>query len=182
MWNNYLRAAAVSAITLAVAVPLLAPDVLGQVQPTFSARVFNSQQTHYCRKTVNFNDPFQGPGGTVATRTGAKMCRLPQNAYIRSVMAHVTTAFDGTTPVLALGADVSPFTVNNRITASVGDRQAGFDATTATPQNLLFAQGLGVKVTSAGDVDLYVAFGVTSGTPTAGVATVVVEYVPNNDL
>lgn len=183
MWKKLLRAAAPLAVAAFIGAALFAPNVMGQVvQPTFSARLFNSQQTHYCRKTINFNDNTQGPSTAAGGRQGAKMCRLPSNAYIRSVSANVTTAFDGTTPVLALGADVSPFTVNNRITATAGDRVAGFDAATATFQNLAAAQGLGVRVTSAGEVDLYVAYGVSSGTPTAGVATVVVEYVPANDL
>ena len=52
-------------------------------------RLLITQQVHYYRLTVNFNDP--------RISTAQKFGRLPSNAFINRVACHVTTAFNAST-------------------------------------------------------------------------------------
>lgn len=139
-----------------------------------SARVYPYQMVHYYRLTVNYNDP--------RISTGQLFGSLPKNAYILSIDADVTTAFNAvTTNVLTIGATSANA---NEISAS-GTLAPG----TLGIQHLTTAAGLGVAVTgnptyqnSNGDVGLYVKYTQTGTAATAGSVTIVIAYVPNNDM
>jgi hypothetical protein len=121
------------------------------------ARQLHTQQIHYIRKRVNFNDSAIGTGVVFGT--------LPAGAMIVSQAVRCSTAFNaGTTNALNVGT-------------AAGGTQLFTDAATAgarvpTIPNLSFAS----------DTDLFVQYAQTGGAATAGVADIVIGYVPNNDL
>jgi hypothetical protein len=121
------------------------------------ARQLHTQQIHYLRKRVNYNDSAIG--------TGVVMGTLPAGAMIVSQDVRCSTAFNaGTTNALNVGT-------------AAGGTQLFTDAATAgarqpTKANLSFAS----------DTDVYVQYAQTGGAATTGVADIVIGYVPNNDL
>jgi len=121
------------------------------------ARQLHTQQTHYLRKRVNFNDSNISGGVIMGT--------LPAGAMLLSIAVRVNTAFNaGTTNALNIGT-------------SAGGTQVGTDAATAgarfpTVPNLSFAS----------DTDIYVAYAQTGTAATTGQADIVIAYAPNNDL
>jgi hypothetical protein len=121
------------------------------------ARQLHTQQTHYIRKRVNWNDSAIGTGVIFGT--------LPAGAMILAIAVRVNTAFNAaTTNALNLGT-------------AAGGTQIGTDAATAgarfpTVPNLSFAN----------DTDLYVQYAQTGTAATAGQADIVITYAPNNDL
>lgn len=130
-----------------------------------------TQNVCYTRATVNFNDPRIASGVWFAT--------IPKNAYILTIDADVTTAFNaGTTNTIQLGA-----------TAAGADFLAATSITAAGVQHLTAAAGLGVAATANaslqtainGDVPMYVKYAQTGTAATAGVVTIVVTYALNND-
>lgn len=124
--------------------------------PTGTARLLHTQQVHYFRKRVNYNDPGISAGVFVGT--------LPAGAMIVSQNVRVNTAFNaGTTNALNVGT-------------TAGGTQLFTDAATAgarapTIANLSFAV----------DTDFYVQYAQTGGAATAGQADIVIGFVPNND-
>jgi hypothetical protein len=121
------------------------------------ARQLHTQQTHYIRKRVNWNDSAIG--------TGVIMGTLPAGAMLLAIAVRVNTAFNAaTTNALNLGT-------------AAGGTQIGTDAATAgarfpTVPNLSFAA----------DQDVYVQYAQTGTAATAGQADIVITYAPNNDL
>lgn len=121
------------------------------------ARQLHTQQIHYLRKRVNYNDSAIG--------TGVVMGTLPAGAMIVSQNVRVSTAFNAvTTNALNVGT-------------AAGGTQLFTDAATAgarvpTIANLSFAS----------DQDIYVQYAQTGTAATAGVADIVIGYAPNNDL
>jgi predicted Zn-dependent protease len=135
------------------------------------ARQNLSLQTSYYRVTVNFND--------ANISTPQKFGRLLQNAFLSNVACHVTTVFNaGTTNVLTMGT----------VTTSGGDiidaatSTKSINEASATYQQITQAGSLGVSVTSDADHDLWVRYVQTGTAATAGAATCVIEFIPNNDL
>jgi hypothetical protein len=121
------------------------------------ARQLHTQQVHYLRKRVNYNDS--------AIATGVVMGTLPAGAMIVSQNVRVPTAFNaGTTNALNVG------------TAAAGT-QVFTDAATAGARSPTIA-----NLSFASDQDLYVTYAQTGTAATAGVADIVIGYVPNNDL
>jgi hypothetical protein len=121
------------------------------------ARQLHTQQVHYLRKRVNYNDSAIG--------TGVVMGTLPAGAMIVSQNVRVPTAFNaGTTNALNVG------------TAAAGT-QVFTDAATAGARSPTIA-----NLSFASDQDLYVTYAQTGTAATAGVADIVIGYVPNNDL
>lgn len=132
----------------------------------FSARQNTTQQTNYYRFTINYNDP--------RISTGVKFGRLPASAFVSAVKCHLGAAFNATsTNVVTVGYDTSSI---NQIIAA-GD----LNEASAQFQNLTSAAGLGIATTSAGEIDLYARYTQTGTAASAGSATCVLEYVPNND-
>ncbi len=134
--------------------------VVAQPVPDFSARQNTTQQTNYFRKLVNFD--------SARIANGVKFGRLPPNAYITRVSIHVVTALNGSGE---LTAGISASAVDLIATGDVTEASAGSIFTPAT--------GAGVKLTSAGEQDLWVKYSGTN--PTTGKAYIVVEFVPDND-
>lgn len=140
----------------------------------FNPRLFSEQEIHFYRFTVNYNDPNIG--------TAQKFGSLPANAYILSIDAHVTTAFNaGTTNYLSIGVTTSA----NELVAQTG-ANASVTMNSATVQHLTAAAGLGLAVTGNGTytgspVNLYVKYAQSGTAATAGSVTVVIAYIPNMD-
>jgi hypothetical protein len=126
-----------------------------------AARELPTQQVHYLRKTFTYAD--------VGIASGIKFPNpLPAGAQILNTLVNVTTAFAGGTPVLTVGQNVN---MNDFVTTSdVTETSAG--ATVVTTGAALAPM--------ATDVDVY-AKCTNVGTGTAGVAVIVISYVPNND-
>ncbi len=136
-----------------------------------------TQQTYYYRFTMNFND--------AGIATGQRFGQLLKNTYISKIACQTTTAFNGSTNTLQIG------------TATVGAAATsvnwGVVNATQTGTNMLIgtagiqeaspttSTALGTAVTSPNDVDLWARY-VSTGSPTAGAVTCVIEYIPNNDM
>lgn len=121
------------------------------------ARQLHSQQVHYFRKRVNYNDAGIGTGVVFGT--------MPMGGMITTQNVRVSTAFNaGTTNALNVGT-------------TAGGTQLFTDAATAGARSPTIA-----NLSFAADTDLYVQYAQTGTAATAGVADIVVGYVPNNDL
>ena len=125
------------------------------------------QAINYYRLTINFNDQNIG----LAQMFGA----LPANAYILSIDADVTTAFNaGTTNVVTIGTTKAN---SNEIVAS------GITAGTPGIYHLTTAAGLGLAVTTGtSPVTLFAKYAQTGTAATAGAVTIIIAFIPNNDL
>lgn len=120
------------------------------------ARVHATQQIHYLRKRVNFND--------TGIATGVVFGTLPTGAMIVSQNVRCSTAFNaGTTNAVNVGT-------------TAGGTQLFTDAATAGARSPTIA-----NLSFAADTDLFIAYAQTGGAATAGVADVVIGFVPNND-
>ena len=132
-----------------------------------SKRDIGTQQLHYYRLTINWNDQ----GISAAQQFGA----LGQNWYIHSIDCHVTTAFNASsTNVVTIGTTKT----NANEVFGTGD----LNEASATVQHLTSALGLGLNATSAADVTLWAKYAQTGTAATAGAVTCVIAYAPNNDL
>lgn len=128
-----------------------------------NAREYATQQVHYFRKTVNYND--------TGISTGVKMGKLPLGAHILHCNVRISTGFNSAgTNRLVVGTNSSTF--NNVCTSTTAAA-----STTGGKQSVI-----GGALSFTVDTDLYVKYSAATGTAaTAGVATVTVAYVPNND-
>lgn len=121
------------------------------------ARQLHTQQVHYLRKRVNFND--------AAIGTGVVMGTLPAGAMLLGQHVRVSTAFNaGTSNALNVGT-------------SAGGTQLFTDAATAGARNATVA-----NLSFASDTDIFVQFAQSGTAASAGVADIVITYAPNNDL
>lgn len=146
------------------------------VPQAFAPRQFQTQQVHYTRFVVSFNDCTLA-AGTCSTRRGA----LPYNAYILRATQQVITAFNsGTTDTLALATTSG----GGQLVAaqSVHAQTAGLPLT-IVPANLgLAATGNGIAQTGAeGGFDIWAVYAQTGAAPTAGQAVVALEWLAPND-
>lgn len=124
--------------------------------PVGTARLLHSQQVHYFRKRVNYNDAGIGAGVLVGT--------LPAGAQLTGLNVRVNTAFNaGTTNALNCGTSA----LGTQIFTDV----ATAGARTPTVPNLSFAT----------DTDFYVSYAQTGTVASAGQADIVIAFVPNND-
>jgi hypothetical protein len=121
------------------------------------ARQLHTQQVHYLRKRVNYNDANIGNGVVMGT--------LPAGSMIVSQNVRVNTAFNAaTTNAVNVG------------TAAAGT-QLFSDAATAGARSPTIA-----NLSFASDQDIYVTYAQTGTAATAGQADIVIGYAPNNDL
>jgi len=121
-----------------------------------AARQLHTQQTHYFRKRVNFND--SGIAGGVPLGT------IPAGALIVSQTVDVPTAFNaGTTNALNVGTTATGTEVFTDA-ATAGRRQPTIAA-------LRFAN----------DTVLYASYASSGTAASAGIADIIIGYVPNND-
>lgn len=119
-------------------------------------RLLHTQQTHFFRKRVNYNDAGIAAGNLLGT--------LPAGAMIVGLNVRVNTAFNaGTTNALNAG------------TTGVGT-QVFTDAATAGARSPAIP-----NLSFAVDTDIFVSYAQTGGAATAGQADVVLQYVPNTD-
>lgn len=170
-----LLVAALALVVLSFAIA--APAEALSLDPTkiIPGRQFQWQMTHYCRVTINYNDPRIG-----STTASPQFCTVPNNAYILTMDAYVVTAFNaGTTNVVTIG---STATSANEMSAAGTIAPA-----TLGVQHLTTAAGLGLAVTSnttyqtSNGVPLYARYTQTGTAATAGQVVVIIAYVPNND-
>lgn len=120
------------------------------------ARQLHSQQTHYFRKRVSYHDAGIGTGVVFGT--------MPTGGMIITQNVRVSTAFNaGTTNAINVGT-------------TAGGTQLFTDAATAGARSPTIA-----NLSFASDTDLYVQYAQTGTAATAGVADIVIGYVPNND-
>lgn len=132
--------------------------------PGTVARTLHTQQTHYLRKLVNFNDAGIAAGVLVGT--------VPAGAIIIDAQVLVTTVFNAaTTNNLLVGT-----TAGGSNVFAAADSAAG-----VLGLKRLVSATIGVAALVAVDQAIYVAFTQTGAAATTGVAYVVVEYVVNND-
>ena len=141
------------------------------------ARVGQTQQTNYYRFKLNFND--------AGIATGQRFGQLLQNTSITKIACQTTTAFNGTTNTLQIGTSAVQAAASSVNWGVVNATQTGTNMLIntagyqeASPTN---STSLGTAVTSANDVDLWARY-VSTGSPSAGAVTCVIEYVPNNDM
>lgn len=119
-------------------------------------RQVHTQQTHYYRCRINYNDANIG--------TGVVKFTLPAGAVILTQNVRVSTAFNaGTTNALNVGT-------------SAGGTQLFTDAATAGARSPTIA-----NLSFASDTDVFIQYAQTGGAATAGVADIVIGYAPNND-
>lgn len=129
-------------------------------------RVTQFQMKHTLRFTVNYND--------TGIATGNRKQTLPSGSIITGSFVQVSTAFNAaTTNVLTVGYEASTFA--NIVT----NAQALAGATGL--KGLLPPNGAAL-LPLVGDQDVYAMYTQTGTAATAGVAVVIIEYVPNTDL
>jgi hypothetical protein len=120
-------------------------------------RELHTQQIMYIRKTVNWND------ANIATGVPSSFS-IPAGAMVVLQSVRVRTAFNaGTTNALNVGT-------------AAGGTQFFTDAATAGARQPTIA-----NLTFATDTDVFYQYAQTGGAATAGVADIVIGYVPNND-
>jgi len=130
-------------------------------------RALHTQQIHYLRKTINFND-----SGIAA---GVLMGTLPAGAQILPFASAISvrTAFNAaTTNNILIGT-----------TAAGNDICATADAAAGTPGIKTLA--LATVTTNgyrAADTDIFVAYTQTGAVATAGIATITIAFSVNNDI
>jgi len=122
-------------------------------------RVDPRQVTNTLKKTVNWND-------NAANVAAAFANYLPQGAFLTRTLVEVVTAFNGTTPTVAIGTVGAAY--NNIVAA--GDVNWGvagvYEAT----------RGLGRSLTAAAAVLPFALYNNGGGGPSAGQAIIVIEY------
>lgn len=128
------------------------------------ARVLHTQQSHYLRKRVNFND--------AGIATGVLVGTLPLGAMLISAVARVVTAFNAvTTNVLTVGTNSTAY--DNIFAAA--------DITEATPGGYVAPAVTALATSYAADTDVYAKYTQTGTAATTGAADILIEYAPNND-
>ena len=172
MIHNNLKKA--GAALLIVALSAMAAFAINVDQTrTVPKRLFNSQQTHYWRFTVNYNDP------RISTAP-QQFAALGSLGYVSRILCDVTTAFNaGTTN--QFGIYTTATSPNGAFVAPTGASTATPTLSSATIQDLTTAAGLGLGGTSGGDVQLYAMYGQSGTAATAGAMTCIIEFEPNND-
>lgn len=124
--------------------------------PIGTARLLHTQQQHYFRKRVNYND--------TGIAAGVYFGTLPAGAMIVNQSVRVNTAFNAaTTNALNVGT-------------TAGGTQLFTDVATAGARQPAIA-----NLSFAVDTDLFVQYAQTGAVATAGQADIVIGYAPNND-
>lgn len=156
---------------------LVGPAALALVvPPQFSPRQFPSQQVHYLRFTVDFNDCVL-VAGTCSVKRGS----VPYNSYIIRASQQVTTAFNsGTTDTLAIGTASGGAQLVAAQSVHAGT--AGLPLTVVAANLGIAATGNGIAQTgSNGGFDIWSTYAQTGAAPTAGTAVIIIEYIAPND-
>jgi hypothetical protein len=185
-WKHLKAALLAGALAAAPLVPSYAvsedPQVHAGTKIIPARTCIDIQSLCTIRVTVNYNDAFAGSAIWFAT--------LPKNAYILSIDADTTTAWNAaTTNLLTVGATR---TSANEIVADGASATANISNHTTTIAtgilHLTTAAGLALAITgnstyqtqTDGAVPLYVKYVQTGTAATAGSTTLVITYVVNN--
>jgi hypothetical protein len=130
---------------------------------TVAPRYTVTQQVPYCRASVAYNTANIGSTGMVPLGT------LPAGAIVTHAIVKVTTAFNAaTTNVLTVGTSADAAAVLT---------DADIDETVAGTTVTFAAAGYTVAV----DTPLFVKYTQTGTAASAGAATIIIFFVPNND-
>lgn len=122
-----------------------------------------TQQVPYCRASVSFDTVNIGTAGKVPLGT------LPAGAIVTHALVKITTAFNAaTTNVLTVGTAASDAALLSG---------ADFDETVVQTTITFAAAGYTVAV----DTPLFIKYAQTGTAATAGAATIIIFFVPNND-
>jgi hypothetical protein len=191
------------AFVLVPLTPLLAQITQTQsFQRAPQPRSFQTQQTHYMRFVINFASCTPSTGLTCFVRVGA----VPYNSFLTAVHWQTTTTYSGNSvSVLNIGLGVSAgattvpnqlilaatnmitaTTTQNLITNFVGSGvdAVGNAAVINPPPTILLTGGTqtsNLVVPATGGFDIYATITATTGYPTAGQTTIVLEYIAPND-
>ena len=131
--------------------------------PAGTGRTLHTQQTHFIRKRVNYNDAGIAAGVYVAT--------LPAGAMLVYAAAKIITAFNAaTTNVLQMGTTATGGEILANAVVLAG--AAGFKTATS---------GTAFAGSFASDTDVYVSYTQSGAVATAGVADLVCEIIPITD-
>ncbi|UGA46661.1 hypothetical protein HU230_0011715 [Bradyrhizobium quebecense] len=131
-----------------------------------TARRNAAQMVHYLRFAVNFND--------VGIAAGVRKQTLPAGALIIGTDIHVGTAFNAaTTNVLTVGSAAGA-------NADIISGAAANEGATGLTQNIPPTGAMLGPI--AADTPVFVQYTQTGAAATAGQATIVIKYIPNNDL
>jgi len=125
-----------------------------------TARQNEHQVVHYIRINFAWNTT---SASAIQVSLGSA---IPANALVTRTFVSVQTAFNGTTGTLDVGTAAAPTAL---VSAQSVQAVGGAAVLPAT---------LGGLLSSSADLELFIRYNYT-GTPSAGVGTVVVEYVPN---
>jgi hypothetical protein len=124
------------------------------------ARLFHVQQTTYLQTLMNYND--------ADASTGRLLGYVPAGATIVRIYTVISTAFNaGTTNTLSVGKTA---TGTDYVNATAAGSATGPTAATVTAANTV----------PAADQAIYASYTQSGTAASAGVARVIVEYVPNN--
>lgn len=178
MKNLFSRAGGGLLAGLALSACLFVAGAYALIVPqAFPARQFPTQQVHYLRFVVNFNDCTL-VSNTCSVRRGA----VPYNAYILRANQQIITSFNSaTTDTMALATT----TGGAQLVAaqSVHGAAGGGTALTVVAANIgTTATGNGAAQTGAlGGFDIWSNYAQTGAAPTAGQSVYVIEYIAPND-
>jgi hypothetical protein len=186
---RYIAEAVRKAATPAIAALLAASAVAMAltVPATYPPRQFQTEQTHYLRFTVNYNDCV-----LVSNACSLKRGAIPYNAFVIRAYQQIITNFNsGTSDTIGIGtwasASIQPVASGGGglivLPQSVHSGAGG--ATTLT----VYSGSAGIGSTGGGDLaegtdggfDIYTLYVQASTAPTAGQAVYVIEYIAPND-
>lgn len=131
-----------------------------------TARQYATQQVHYLRFRVTYSD--------AGISTGVAKQTLPSGAIIIGTDILIATTFNaGSTNVLTVGTNGT--TANNMVASGDVDETTGAITLNVKPTS----SALGVL---SSDAVVYAKYTQTGTAGTTGDATVLVKYIPSNDM
>lgn len=147
-----------------------------QRQPT--ARQFAWPLVHYIRSTLTFNMCVQSSNACKVKLANAS---LPYNAVVLRVTAIVYTAFNSTTSdTITLGTTSA--NANEIVSSTMNIHAQGTVAGTVVGTHFNSIGNTATQSGSNGGFDLWVLWTAGTGnTATAGLVSLIIEYVPAND-
>ena len=143
----------------------------------FSPTLYPSQQTHYLRFALNFNSCVP-----VSLACSVKVGAVPYNAFLVRAFTQTYTTFSGG-GVTAFAASFGTTSANANEILTTTPLLTAADAVTVTLTHPgATATGNGIVQTGAnGGFDIWVKLTATTGSPTAGSAVGIIEYIAPND-
>jgi hypothetical protein len=173
-------ALSVFATAAIVVVPIVPAFAQAPIAPrSFTPRMFNTQQTHYLRFAMNANSCVY-----VSLVCTYKVGTVPYNAFMVRAYTQTFTTFSGNSISAMTASFGTTATAATNLMAAATILTAG----NAVAQTVA-AGGLGATVTGGnitptgaeGGFDIYVTLTASTGSPTAGVAVGILEYIAPND-